>query len=135
MKKKFKLGAILFIFLSLILFIINLNRFSNRKLFVYEIENKKHCLLIADEPREWQSGLMGYRKKDELRGADGMIFIFPDKQFRTFWNKNTYLNLEIIWLSDQKIVGRDFLPSILNSKEILLIHSPQKVNQVIELVK
>lgn len=76
---------------------------------------------------------MFYKNKKELKNADGMIFIFPDKKTRTFWNKNTYLNLDVYWLDDEKVVGKSFLPSILKSKEIITINSSGKVNKVIEL--
>ena len=37
-----------------------------------------------------------------------MIFIFPDKERQTFWNKNTYLDLDIYWMNDDKVVGKSF---------------------------
>lgn len=66
---------------------------------------------------------------------DGMIFVSPDKQIRYFWNKNTFVDLEVYWLDDDKIIGRDFLPSIEKTKEIKTIQSPAPVNKVIEVTK
>ncbi len=100
----------------------------------FPLEGKKYRLLVAKDPISWQKGLMFYKNKKELNGADGMIFIFPDKDFRSFWNKNTYLNLDVYWLDGDKIVGKDFLPSILKTKNIYSISSPEKVNRVIEIV-
>lgn len=100
----------------------------------YSINNIEYKLLIADSPEEWQKGLMFHKSKQELKGADGMIFIFPDKQIRSFWNKNTYLDLDVYWLEDNKTVGKSFLPSILKSKETVVVNSPDKVNKVVEII-
>ena len=77
---------------------------------------------------------MFYKDKKELIGVDGMIFIFPNKQVQSFWNKNTYLDLNVYWLNDDKIVGKSFLPSILKSKETVVVKSPDKVNRVVEII-
>ena len=65
---------------------------------------------------------------------DGMIFVFPDKQMRSFWNKNTYLDLDLYWMDDEKIIGKSFLPSTLKTKKIITVSSPGKVNQVVEII-
>jgi len=70
-----------------------------------------------------------------LRGIDGMIFTFNDKEIRSFWNKNTYLDLDLYWISDKKVVGQSYLPSIEKSKKITMVYSSSPVNKVIELVK
>jgi len=107
----------------------------NKEFINYSVNNTKYKLLIADEQKEWEKGLMFYKTKKELKGAQGMIFIFPDKDYRTFWNKNTYLNLDIYWLDDGKIVGKDYLPSIEKSKETVTIQSPEQVNKVVEIIR
>lgn len=104
-------------------------------LFKYTIDNKTYKLLTARNQTEWEKGLMFYKSKKELKGADGMIFIFPDKQPRTFWNKNTYLDLDVYWIDDDKVVGKDFLPSILKTKEPYTISSKSEVNKVIEIIR
>lgn len=95
------------------------------------IDKKSYCLLTAVSSPEWEQGLMFYKKPVDF---DGMIFIFPDKQIRSFWNKNTYLNLTLYWLDDDKIVGKSFLPSILKSKEIITVSSGKKANRVVEII-
>ncbi len=97
----------------------------------YQIENRNYCLLTATNQQEWEKGLMFVKKLDN---ADGMIFIFPDKQSRSFWNKNTLADLDLYWLVDDKVVGKSFLPSIEKSKEVVVVNSPKPVDKVVELV-
>jgi len=108
---------------------------KSQKLIYYSLEGKTYKLLPAKTPLEHQKGLMFYRSKKELKGADGMIFIFSNKNYRTFWNKNTFLDLDVYWIDGDKIVGKDFLPSIEKTKEILIINSPKPVNKVVEIVR
>ena len=98
----------------------------------FRIDNSNYRLLVADTPEKWEKGLMFYRSLD---GASGMMFLFPDTQTRTFWNKNTFLNLELFWLQDDKIVGKSYLPSIETSREIVEVNSPEPANRVVEFVK
>lgn len=95
------------------------------------LEDRIYKVLIADTRTGWAKGLSGIKK---LSGYDGMLFIFPEKQKRAFWNKNTYLDLKLYWLDDDRIVGTSSLPSIKKTKKILSITSPGEVNKVVELV-
>lgn len=48
-------------------------------------------------------GLM-YRKK--MDSNQGMLFVFPDEDLRSFWMRNTYLPLDIIFVSaNRKVVS------------------------------
>lgn len=57
---------------------------------------------IAADPYQWGKGLM-FRK---TLGADsGMLFVFPDEEKRSFWMKDTFIPLDIIFVSrDKKVV-------------------------------
>jgi len=61
-----------------------------------------------------------------------MIFNFNESQNISFWNKNTFVNLAILWVDRNVIVGIDRLPQ-QSSDEIISVSSPQKIDQVIEL--
>lgn len=97
----------------------------------YVLEGKSYRLLVADSPREWEQGLMYKRHLDK---ADGMMFIFPNTEVRMFWNKNTYMDLNLYWIAEKKVVGRSTLPSIEKSKELVTVTSPAKVDTVVEVV-
>lgn len=96
----------------------------------YQLEGKNLTLLVADTPEKREKGLMYYR---ELKGVDGMIFIFPHKQYLNFWNKNTYMDLDLYWIEGKNIVGKGFLPSIEKSGKIIYANSPALVDRVIEI--
>ena len=58
---------------------------------------------IADDEYETQTGLM-HRKS--MADKNAMLFIFPDMRPRSFYMKNTYIPLDIIYLdSDNTIVS------------------------------
>lgn len=114
---------------GIILYLVEKNIY--KRTIVYTLNGKKYRLLVADNNKEWLEGLMYHR---QLENADGMIFIFPDKAIRYFWNKNTYLDLDVYWIDEDKIVGKDFLPSIEKSGRLITISSQKEVNKVVELV-
>jgi len=66
-------------------------------------QNVKIDIEVADTEPLRNRGLM-YRRQMEL--GHGMLFIFPDEDFRSFWMKNTYLPLDIIYLNAQKKIIR-----------------------------
>ena len=125
--KIFILTTLLFLLLAIIFNNLNKQETTN-----YKIKDKSYKLLVADSPKEWERGLMDIRK---LNNADGMIFLFPDIKPRVFWNKNTYVDLDIYWIFNDKVVGRDFLPSINKSNGVVYVSSPAPVKKVVELIR
>jgi len=130
MKNKLIYFFFVIVFIVSIIFIFSNN--SNNNLISYKLGDKNYLLKVAKTPEEWQKGLMYVKKPVDY---DGMIFIFPDKQIRTFWNKNTFVDLDVYWLDDDKIVSKDFLPSFLKNKILVEIKSPLPVNRVVEIIK
>lgn len=54
---------------------------------------------IADTDAKREQGLMYRRQMEQNRG---MLFVFDDVDLRSFWMKNTYLPLDILYLNAQK---------------------------------
>ena len=100
------------------------------KVISYTLENKKLQLVVADTKEKSEKGLM-YR--EHLDGVDGMIFYFKEKDYMTFWNENTYMDLDVYWLDGKKVMGKTYLPSIKKTGVIKTISSEVPVNVVIEL--
>lgn len=121
-----------FVIMALFFLFKKKNICKNKQATSFKLENKNYCLLVADNSFEWSRGLMNYRKPVDF---DGMIFIFPNKEIRSFWNMDTFIDLKLYWLNDEKIVGKSDLLSIEKTKDPLYVSSPKAVNKVIELIK
>lgn len=133
---KFNLKKILLTVLGLsagivFLFIGKANFSDNSEKIVLNIDGRDYVLFTARTALEKARGLSGIA---ELKDADGMIFYFKPAQKQTFWNKNTRLDLELIWMRNGEIVGRDFLPSEDEAGLVFKI-SPEEIDSVVELVK
>ena len=100
--------------------------------FYYTLDNKIYKLKIADNEAAYAKGLAGV--KDKPTDYDGMIFIFKEKRIRSFWNQGLYLDLDILWLEDFKLVGQDSLDAF-SKKGIQVIAPSRPVNYTIELFK
>ena len=75
---------------------------SNEKIDV--IISSKNITLnveVAKTIQERRTGLM-YRKN--LLDNEGMLFIFPSENIIQLWMKNTYIPLDIIFISKNKVV-------------------------------
>lgn len=85
---------------------------------------------IADDDYKTQTGLM-YR--DNMGQLQGMLFVFPDEDLRSFYMKNTNIPLDIIYIgADKKIVSfqknaqpnnESSLPSNVPAKYVLEINA------------
>ena len=56
---------------------------------------------IADNNYETQTGLM---HRQTMQNDRAMLFIFPDMRMRSFYMKNTYIPLDIIYLDKERII-------------------------------
>ena len=104
-----------------------INSFVEDK-FSIKVDEKNLVVKIADSAEERAQGLQNVQK---LEGYDGMLFIFEEKEIVTFWNKNTLLDLDVVWISDGKVVGVDFLPN--QTQGTVIVQPSEKVNMVLEL--
>jgi len=63
------------------------------------ITKTKIDLEIADNEYERELGLM---KRVEMKENQGMLFIFPDEQIRSFWMRNTLISLDMMFINAAK---------------------------------
>ena len=91
-----------FIYLIFNFFLISFYTFSNEKINV-SIYNKNITfnVEVAKTIEERRTGLM-YRKK--LLNNEGMLFIFPREKIIQLWMKNTYIPLDVIFISKNKVI-------------------------------
>ena len=85
---------------------------------------------IADEENEITTGLM-YRKT--LADSLGMLFVFPTTEKRSFWMKNTFIPLDIIFVNEKlEIVtiqkytqpfSEDLIPSGEEAKYVIEVNA------------
>ncbi len=66
-----------------------------------KINNIPILVEIADTDAKQQLGLMFRR---ELKDGEGMLFVFKNEQPRTFWMKNTFIDLSIAFANKNKII-------------------------------
>jgi uncharacterized membrane protein (UPF0127 family)/CheY-like chemotaxis protein len=62
-----------------------------------------HCIRVelAVTPEQRTQGLMF---RSALPPDTGMLFVFPEEGLWTFWMKNTYIPLDVVWLNDAREV-------------------------------
>lgn len=94
-------GTVALLFLGIMLGVTYLPKFLIKKTTV-SIGKAAVTVEISNTPSAREIGLM-YRKY--LEPNSGMLFIFPNESRYSFWMKNTFIPLDIIWISaDKKIV-------------------------------
>jgi len=98
------------------------------------IENVEFNIELAKTPKEREEGLSG---RAELCDQCGMLFIFRNDDYHSFWMKDTLIPLDIIWI-DKNWQVVDFIsfaqPQGTRTNEELPIYRPQKLARyVLEL--
>jgi hypothetical protein len=67
-----------------------------------ELKGQTLAVEIADNDALRERGLMFRKQMDETKG---MLFVWPSAAQRTFWMKNTYLPLDMIFIQHGKVLG------------------------------
>ena len=67
-----------------------------------QIGEQSWTVEIAKTPEQRQQGLM---LREKLEVGKGMFFEFEEEDFHAFWMKNTFIPLDVIWISkDKKVI-------------------------------
>ncbi|MBS3114946.1 DUF192 domain-containing protein [Candidatus Woesearchaeota archaeon] len=95
----------IFIIFSLIFLISCAKNFDEKFSEIY-IDNGNNLIKIkaeiADDNEERLKGLMF---RENLNENKGMLFVFENEEYQTFWMKNTLISLDIIFIDENlKIV-------------------------------
>lgn len=84
---------------------------------------------VADNDRSRQQGLMFIK---ELPADQGMLFLFERPEFASFWMKNTYLSLDIVFIAPGGVVAN--IAHGAQPLSLVPIESVAPVTGVLELV-
>jgi hypothetical protein len=98
--------------IGVIIFIIAVGMYTQKSFIlapttkpqVVTINDKKIEVTVAKTKDERTRGLSGVTKLD---ADNGMLFVFDTKVNSTFWMKDMLIPIDIIWISDGKIVKID----------------------------
>ena len=124
------------LFFVLILFVLNVTAEKSRQAFslgqaIFPSQNIMLEVEIARTKVQREAGLM-FRKN--LPEDKGMIFIFENNEIQRVWMKNTWIALDVIFISEQgNIVSihQGLLPCI--KKHCDIYHSTDKVKYMLEI--
>lgn len=91
---------------------------------------EKLTIEIADNDKETEQGLMFRRSMPD---SCGMLFIMPNNEPQSFWMKNTFIPLDIMFLDEQKKIvtiqanripfSEEAIPSYENAKYVLEVNA------------
>jgi hypothetical protein len=93
---------------------------------------EKNCVRVelASTDEQRSRGLMD---RDKLSDDAGMLFIFSEEDFYSFWMKNMRIPLDVVWISREKKVV-DITSSVLPCGESCVPFSPgSKAAYVLEV--
>lgn len=88
---------------------------------------------VADEPHEHYLGLGG---RESLATNEGMLFVFDQPKAATFWMKDMFIPIDIVWIKDDQVVNisANALPEPgVEASQLRLYSSGAEVDSVLEL--
>lgn len=126
MKQKIVISALFLILLSLAASFLVFRLFLSKPQIAV-INGHEFKVDLAETPKERQKGLGG---RDQLCSDCGMLFIFGKKGNYNFWMKDMRFNLDIIWISGDKIV---YIARNRSYHDLSLINPGTEADKVLEI--
>ncbi len=96
---KLKNIVISLFYLFLLFNVLLMGKEQKKKFTQLRINSEEFIVELALSPEEWEKGLM-FRKS--IPDDYGMLFVFKTEDYQWFWMKNTYIPLDIFWISREK---------------------------------
>ena len=97
------------------------------------IKGQEFSVEIADNPMKRSRGLSG---RAGLEMNEGMLFLFSNAGYQSFWMKDMRIPIDIVWIKDDKVVGfeRNAQPEPGMKQGRLNIYlPPEAVDKVLEV--
>ncbi|MFY9484633.1 MAG: DUF192 domain-containing protein [Patescibacteria group bacterium] len=94
------------------------------------VADQAYSVEIADTPEERSRGLMG---RLTLARNEGMLFIFEDSAPRSFWNQDTLIPLDVIFIDQGRVVAVEQLPKFDPAFGPITVSSETPSQYVLEL--
>lgn len=86
---------------------------------------------IANTPESRMKGLSG---REKLGRDDGMLFIMDEKRYHSFWMADMKFPIDIIWISDNKVVDVTKNAPIPTDPQNVPVFTPStEVDKVLEV--
>lgn len=106
-------------------------KFSDRERRIIKVGEHQLEVEVVSSAESTAQGLSGR----ESIGADGMLFVFPEKRVHRFWMPDMQFDLDMVWISDGKVVGvTAHVPKPRENQVSLPTYSSEvPVNRVLEL--
>ena len=118
-------------FLLLVLTITYLSLIkTDRKQHYLLVNNHKINLEIASTKKTQQQGLSG---RDYLPENNGMLFVYNQSGYRSFWMKEMKFPLDFVWINDGQIIGITVNVQPKDYQPPKSLTSPQPVDKILEI--
>ncbi len=113
-----------------VIFYTTIQKPEEYKMVEVKIGEKVLKVEIADTPALQLRGLSG---RNSLAEDAGMLFIFPKAETRQFWMKGMRFPIDIIWISEDRVVGIVLDAESESGPEYTIYTSPEPADKVLEI--
>lgn len=97
------------------------------------VKGQEFSVEIADTPIKRSKGLSG---REKLEANEGMLFVFSNAGYQSFWMKDMLTSIDIIWVKNSRIVGfeKNVQPEPgVRTANLKRYVSPEAVERVLEV--